>query len=138
MTIATRPLRAALAGILILAASAVRAEAQSPAPNECRLEFTRANNMWGSAADSYKNLGRESITLQPGQKKPFATDWKYEKTRNDGQNYYGSHGRTYHNRGTRVVKVTVKPDPVHIYPFFLEPGQSNERLKGDIVEVSCP
>jgi hypothetical protein len=138
MNIAIRPLRAALAGILILAASAVRAEAQSTPSNECRLEFTRANNMWGSAADSYRNLGVESITLQPGQKKPFATDWKYEKTRNDGQTYYGSHGRTFHNRGTRVVKVTIKPNAVNIHSIFLEPGQSNDRLKGDIVEVSCP
>ncbi|HEX6071093.1 MAG TPA: hypothetical protein VFZ18_14755 [Longimicrobiaceae bacterium] len=138
MNIAIRPLRTALAGILILAASAVRAEAQPPASNDCRLEFTRANNMWGSAADSYRNLGVESITLQAGQKKPFATDWKYEKTRNDGQNYYGSHGRTYHNRGTRVVKVTIKPNAVAIHSFFLEPGQSEDRFKGDIVEVSCP
>jgi hypothetical protein len=149
MTIAIRSLRAALAGILILAASAVRAEAQASAPNDCRLEFTRANNMWGTPPDSYKSLGIESITLQPGQKKAFVTDWRFEKQRNDGTTYYGSHGRTHHNRGTRVIKITYKPTPVSISSFYLDPGQSTYThvyvaqfvvggRTGDIVEVACP
>ncbi|SOC54023.1 hypothetical protein SAMN05421879_102318 [Ornithinimicrobium cerasi] len=38
----------------------------------------------------------------------FATDWKYEKRRNDGTNYYGSHGRILENPGSVSVDVVLK------------------------------
>ena len=63
---------------LALAASAPSLGAQS-----CTLEYRRADNMWANWGRPDGYLGSETITLQPGQKKIFATDWAYEKQRND-------------------------------------------------------
>jgi hypothetical protein len=141
-----RTLSIAFAAAILVVVSEDPVFAQTAGVDQCRLEYTRANNMWGSLADSYKSLGTESITLQPGQKKAFVTDWRFEKTRNDGSTYYGSHGRSHVNRGTRVLKVTYKPDAIRILTFYLEPGQSSTfasmsgeaARRGDIVEVACP
>ncbi len=58
-----------------------------------KLDYWRADNMWAAFGRPDGDLGQETISLQPGQKRVFVTDWKYEKKRNDGTNYYGSHGR---------------------------------------------
>ncbi len=50
-------------------------------------------------------LGQESITLDAGQSRVFVTDWRYEKRRNDGSNFYGSHGRRLTNSGTSDLYV---------------------------------
>ena len=76
------------------------------AAQSCTLEYYRADNMWESWGSG--NLGAETITLQPGQKKSFTTDWAYEKKRNDGTSYYGSHLRFAVNRGTGSVQVRVR------------------------------
>ena len=142
-------LRLAFAAAVTLAASAAPALAQTSTAGQCVMRYTRADNMWGSAPDSRTNLGWESITLQAGQKKAFVTDWRFEKTRNDGSTYYGSHGRIHENAGTRVLKVTYKPNAFEVKTFYLDPGQSSYGgvylasqvlggHSGDIVEVACP
>ena len=73
----------------------------------CILEYHRADNMWAAFGRPDGNLGAETITLSPGASRVFVTDWKYEKTRNDGTNFYGSHLRTATNRGTIPASVEV-------------------------------
>ena len=63
----------------------------------------RADNMWAATGRPDGNLGEESVTVADGQKRVFATDWKYEKQRNDGTNYYGSHGRRIATKGSTPV-----------------------------------
>jgi hypothetical protein len=46
--------------------------------------------------------------LPAGGSKVFITDWKYEKTRNDGTTYYGSHMRLLWNRGTHPVRLLIR------------------------------
>ena len=98
--------RAALAAsVLGLVISASPASAQT-AP--CVFEFRRADNMWASWGRPDGLLGSETITLQPGQKKVFATDWSYEKQRNDGTNFYGSHLRRAVNRGAGPLQIKLR------------------------------
>lgn len=87
---------------------ALSVSATDIAAQACTLEYWRADNMWSNwgRADGY--LGAETITLQPGQKKVFATDWSYEKQRNDGTNFYGSHLRRAINRGTVPVQLRLR------------------------------
>lgn len=121
----------------VLSTAALASAAPAQAGNTCKLDFRRADGMWGTAESSRTSLGWETLTLNPTQTRAFVTDWKYEKTRNDGQTYYGSHGRAFRNSGLRVVKLTLKVDPVRVGTFYLDPGASRD-LKGDIVEISCP
>jgi len=72
-----------------------------------QLKYWRADNMWAAAGRPDGELGEESITLQPGQTRVFVTDWKYEKRRNDGTNYYGSHGRKLNNAGSVPIDVVL-------------------------------
>ena len=87
---------------------ALSVSAGSVAAQACTLEYWRADNMWSNwgRADGY--LGAETITLQPGTKRVFATDWSYEKQRNDGTNFYGSHLRRAINRGTVPVQLRLR------------------------------
>ena len=125
----------------------------------CTLEYRRADNMWASwgRADGY--LGAETITLQPGQKKVFATDWAYEKQRNDGTNFYGSHSRLAVNRGTGPVQLRLR-GPLLFLKLLgvatpaggsgvkaatilqgsipaLQPGETAQ-YRHDLAEVICP
>jgi hypothetical protein len=81
------------------------AAAQGPA---CVFEYRRADNMWANWGRPEGPLGIESITLQPGQKKIFLTDWSHEKLRTDGTTFYGSHLRRAVNRGTGPVQFRVR------------------------------
>jgi hypothetical protein len=90
------------ASVLGLITVASQASAQT-AP--CVLEYRRADNMWANWGRPDGMLGAETITLQPGQKKVFATDWSYEKQRNDGSNFYGSHLRRAVNRGAGPLQM---------------------------------
>lgn len=76
------------------------------AAQSCTFEYRRADNMWAGWGGG--NMPAETVTLQPGQKKVFATDWAYEKQRNDGTNYYGSHLRYAVNRGAVPVRVSLR------------------------------
>ncbi len=113
--------------------------------------------MWAAVGRPDGNLGQETITVADGQMRVFATDWKYEKTRNDGTNFYGSHGRRLKNSGSRPVDVKlttfneILPSMLgqltaaatakllKLPPNFirLEPGQSVD-IKADIQEVRSP
>jgi len=87
---------------------ALSVSAADIAAQACTLEYRRADNMWANwgRADGY--LGIETITLQPGQKRVFVTDWAYEKKANDGTNFYGSHLRLAVNRGTVPVQLRLR------------------------------
>lgn len=73
-----------------------------------KLDYWRADNMWAAAGRPDGNLGQESISLKVGQTRVFVTDWKYEKRKNDGTNYYGSHGRVLRNGGQVPIDVVLK------------------------------
>jgi hypothetical protein len=115
-----------------------------------KLDYWRADNMWAAKGRPDGNLGMESITLEQGQKRVFSTDWKYEKQRNDGTNYYGSHGRRLKNSGGQVmdVKLTsqadILPDVLRAMVAGAPPGYVRLKpdqtvdIKADIQEVSCP
>ena len=77
------------------------------AAQSCVLEYQRADNMWAAFGRPDGALGTETITLAPGTSRVFVTDWKYEKTRNDGTNYYGSHLRIATNKGQIPATVEV-------------------------------
>jgi hypothetical protein len=115
---------------------------------ECRIEYQRADNMWAGLGRPDGALGTETLTLKPGERKVLITDWKYEKQKNDGTNYYGSHLRILRNAGQQPVEVVVVPGAMGAMPKLvsrldgnrgvgtLKPGQS-ERLQVDLAEVSC-
>ena len=139
--------RLACAAALLVAVSAGSAHAQSASTDQCHLGYARALSMWGDAPEATRN-GWESITLRPGQTKVFSTDWKYEKMKNDGTNYYGSHARYHSSNGNRTVKMTYKPGPFEVKTVYLEPGMTSRGSRyvgtqviggwsGDIVEVAC-
>ena len=71
----------------------------------CTLEYRRADNMWAPAGQPSASLGVETVTVAKGLARDFVTDWKYEKMRNDGTTYYGSHLRIATNRGTTPVRL---------------------------------
>ena len=104
-----------------------------------KLQYWRADNMWAAEGRPDGNLGMEEVTVQSGQKRVFITDWKYEKLRNDGTNYYGSHARKLLNPGPGdvIVILTVSPGATHQPKNRLTPGQSMS-IKADIIEVSAP
>jgi hypothetical protein len=91
---------AAIAFVVLVPAHALRAQS-------CVLEYQRADNMWAAFGRPDGALGTETITLAPGTSRVFVTDWKYEKTRNDGTNFYGSHLRVTTNKGEIPAQVEV-------------------------------
>jgi hypothetical protein len=115
----------------------------------CKLDYWRADNMWAAVGRPDGNLGMESLTLEQGQTRVFVTDWKYEKQRNDGTNYYGSHGRRLKNSGGQVVDVKLSSLEGIIASIMsalsgaptgfirLIPDKTLD-IKADIQEVSCP
>lgn len=116
---------------------------------ECRIEYQRADNMWAGLGRPDGALGTETLTLKPGERKVLITDWKYEKQKNDGTNYYGSHVRILRNAGQQPVEVVVVPGAAGGMPKMvsrmdgnrgiatLKPGQT-ERLQVDLAEAFCP
>ena len=98
-------------GLAVLAASVlglVAAPSASAQSAPCVLEYRRADNMWANWGRPDGLLGAETITLQPGQKKLFVADWSYEKQKNDGTNFYGSHLRRAVNRGSGPLQIKVR------------------------------
>lgn len=97
----SRVLRAAATALVLLL------PAHTLAAQSCVLQYQRADNMWAAFGRPDGNLGTETITLAPGTSRVFVTDWKYEKTRNDGTNFYGSHLRAATNTGDIAAEVEV-------------------------------
>jgi hypothetical protein len=87
---------------LMLGATASTATAQA-----CTLDYQRADNMWAAYGRPDGNLGTETITVDVGLARNFVTDWKYEKTRNDGTNFFGSHLRQVTNKGSTPVLIEI-------------------------------
>ena len=123
--------------------------AASAVAQECKIEFQRADNMWAAPGRPDGQLGTETLTLKPGETKVFNTDWKYEKRRNDGTNFYGSHVRVMRNSGTLPVKLSMKGNQGQTGSGVagvigqevlnqLEPGKGATALRADLQEVSCP
>lgn len=110
----------------------------------CQLDYQRADNMWAPFGVPNGSLGTESVALTSGQKKAFLTDWKYEKMRNDGYRYYGSHLRIATNRSGQTMSVTIRGwegnllggITLRTYPVTLAPNTSRQ-FKHDLVDVLC-
>ena len=117
-----------------------------PAAAQCVLEYQRADNAWAQSGRPDGSIGTERLVLQPGQRRTFVTDWSYEKRRNDGTNYYGSHVRIVRNAGKRPILVSYnetivakngraeKGNSAHL---ALSPGQKLS-IRLDVTEVECP
>ena len=144
--------------ILLPALAVSLAASGAAAQGPCTLEYRRADNMWANWGRADGDLGTETITLQPGQRKVFATDWSYEKRRNDGTNYYGSHLRRAVNAGAGPVELVVRgPGQLQLTPKGLtkfavtalrsmlrggyvdklQPGYEGY-FRHDLMEVACP
>ena len=117
-----------------------------PAPSgesmeACVLDYRRADNMW--AGQPSASLGTETITLAVGQKLTFITDWRYEKLRNDGTHFYGSHLRVATNRSSRTVRMELRGWVGNIFDFRytvypVAIGPNNGGLfSADLVSVTC-
>ena len=129
--------------VLLLAATSallgltpLRTADSAPAA-DCVLEYQRADNMWAPEGRPDGNLGIETITLSAGGYKTLNTDWKYEKMRNDGRTYYGSHLRVARNKGTRYIRLRVVADALSgPVPVHIDPGQQ-KNFKHDLGSVQC-
>lgn len=137
-------------GLVVLLVSARSAPAQS-----CTIEYQRADNMWAALGRPDGALGKETVTVAPAATKVFATDWKYEKKRNDGTNYYGSHLRLVTNSGRNPVQLVIVSASLNVETMLgnvltgsseltwnsalvlMHPGQSR-RVRSDLSEVRCP
>lgn len=129
--------------LAILASAAFGALAQ-----ECRIEYQRADNALAAPGRPDGQLGTEKLTLKPGERKVFNTDWKFEKRRNDGSNYYGSHLRILRNAGAAPVQLSLKGNELPAGMAAaniigqkavgqLKPGASATQLRHDLEEVTC-
>lgn len=105
-------------------------------PDTCYLQYERADNSWAAAGRPDGALGKEYVLVRAGETRDFVTDWKYEKQRNDGTTYYGSHLRRAENLGVRPVRLQVRNAP------FVEPWVTLDRVsqtfRADLMRVSCP
>ena len=139
----------AISLLAVLAAMAGPAAAQQ----QCTLEYQRADNMFAAPGRPDGFLGTETLTLQAGEKRVFNTDWKYEKQRNDGANYYGSHLRIARNTGKRPMHLVLRGDLSALRgaigaAVLAQEGSDRARgilnpgatwtLRNDLMEVSCP
>ena len=103
----------------------------------CQIVYYRADNMWGSKNDAYKSLGEESFRLNQGAAREFVTDWKYEKQRNDGRTFYGSHARALINRGNYFATFAINQGGLLGIKEYVLPPNSGVEVHGDIISVIC-
>jgi hypothetical protein len=136
----------------LLAALCVAATTAPALAQQCSIEYQRADNMLAAAGRPDGSLGKETLTLQAGETRAFNTDWKYEKQRNDGRNYYGSHMRIVRNTGQRPVRLTFRGNAADLLGAGglatkvagdrgtgeLKPGATAGNLRADLMEVACP
>ena len=140
--------RAAALGTLLLAATLAATLAARPAAAQgCALECRRADTMWDAWGRPDGNLGTESVAVSPDQRRVFNTDWRYEKQRNDGTTYYGSHLRVATNASPVVVRLLVRTTDLtglenlvrtgtNTYWVSVFPG-ATQQFKADLLEVGC-
>ena len=65
----------------------------------------------------------------------FITDWTYEKQRNDGSSYFGSHLRVARNPAAGVLRLRIKPGLSSTW-IKLDPTKSMD-FRADLMEVFC-
>jgi hypothetical protein len=135
------PMRSALLLAAALTLGVTRAAAgqygfQSP-DYYCDVQYYRADNMWGSLEDAKKSLGMESFRLNKDAPKSFLTDWKYEKMRNDGKTYYGSHTRLVVNKGNYDLTFYLKENPLLGAKEYVLPPNSSLAVRGDLEGMIC-
>ena len=127
--------------------STVGTPATGTLASTCKLDYQRADNMWAAFGRPDGPLGTETISLSPAQDKVFITDWKYEKTRNDGSNYYGSHLRIATNPSPRTIRLQLRTTTLAGLAVYLRTGSdtfwirmdpgSTKQLQADLMEVFC-
>ena len=125
---------AGLAATLVATPSAAQSTAWE---YYCQISYYRADNMWGSKNDAYKSLGEESFRLNQGAVKDFVTDWKYEKKRNDGTTFYGSHARLLANHGNHSATFFLSQGPLLGPKQVVLPPNSSVEVRNDIISVVC-
>ena len=118
---------------------------QSALAQNCTLEYRRADNMWAPAGQPSASLGVETATVAKGQARSLLTDWKYEKLRNDGTIYYGSHFRLATNRGTTPVRIysgllkqSNEPYSKQSQAYYVVQPGDTKMLRDDIYSIGCP
>ena len=111
--------------------------------------------MWAAFGRPDGTLGTETISLNAGESRVFVTDWKYEKTRNDGKNFYGSHLRVATSKGrlpTTVEVVSATATVESMLGNILDMAQklawnralvsmkalTNRLYRADLAVVRCP
>jgi hypothetical protein len=105
-------------------------------PDVCTFEYRRADNMWAPLGVPEGNLGVETITVKPGRSQYLKTDWKYEKLRNDGTTYYGTHLRIARNRGKRRIDLRVTDPGGLRRDAYVNPGETR-KFQHDVFLVKC-
>jgi hypothetical protein len=103
----------------------------------CKLDYQRADNMWAAFGRPDGLLGTESITLAAGDNKVFVTDWKYEKQRNDGSTYYGSHLRLATNLSSRAVRLQVISNAGTVTSSVRLDPNTSMQFQADLRDVYC-
>lgn len=63
--------------------------------------------MWAAAGRADGELGTETLTLKPTERKVFVTDWKYEKRRMTAGTTTAAIYASSRNAGVRQVTVTL-------------------------------
>jgi hypothetical protein len=112
-----------------------------------RLEYQRADTMWAAFGHPDGALGVETLSLAPGTEKAFLTDWKYEKQRNDGTTYYGSHLRIATNPTSRTFRLHLRSLTLTGLAIFARTGSdtfwirldpnTTKQFQADLMEVFC-
>ena len=119
----------------------------APTPG-CRLEYARADNMWADRGQPTASPGPETLILAPGVSKVFDTNWRYEKLRNDGTKYYGSHMRVVSNTGTHSVRLLIRGLDLggflrvvatgsDVWYSTMAPGAGPWLVRADLSEAYC-
>jgi hypothetical protein len=114
---------------------AVSPTAQDVAVDGCTMQYQRADNMWAAAGRPDGSLGIETVTVPAGSDQRFDTSWYFEKRRNDGVHYYGSHLRIATNTGARQVTLRVM-NQMGSQSVSLQPGQTLQ-FQNDLANVGC-
>jgi hypothetical protein len=69
----------------------------------CVFEYRRADNAGNQAGLPSNSLGAETVTLRPGERVIFDTNWSHEKKKGTAAQRYGSHLRRAVNKGEGTV-----------------------------------
>lgn len=123
--------------LVFLFVSAFNLLAQSNQEAIMILEYKRADNMMAGEGAPSASMGTERLVLtKPGQRIEFDTDWKHEKKKNNGRNYFGSHLRFAENKGNTTLKLFLRPAVRGSEILYLVPGMKYS-FKNDLVAVEA-